>query len=108
MTAAALTGEEKSVSFLPHLLITKGPQRGTSILLDFNRLETTPLVLGRLASECDVVLQSFQNKVSRKHVVFSYRPEDQLVVLADAGSSNGTQVNGEFIAGPTALFPGDT
>lgn len=108
MTAAALTGEEKSVSFLPHLLITKGPQLGTSILLDFNRLETAPLVLGRLASDCDIVLQSYLHKVSRKHAVISYRPEDQLVVLSDAGSSNGTQLNGEFIAGPIALFPGDT
>lgn len=108
MTAAALTGEEKSVSFLPHLLITRGPQVGTSILLDFNRLETAPLVLGRLAGECDVVLQSYQNKVSRKHALVSYRTEDKLVILADAGSSNGTRLNGEFIAGPTALFPGDT
>lgn len=108
MTVSALTGEEKSVSYLPHLLITKGPQAGASILLDFNRLETAPLTLGRLAGECDFVLQSFQNKVSRKHARFSYRVEDQLVILSDAGSSNGTQVNGEYIAGSTVLFPGDT
>jgi putative peptide zinc metalloprotease protein len=108
LRAAALTDEEKSVTYLPHLLITKGPQAGASILLDFKRLESAPLVLGRLAGECDFVLQSFQNKVSRKHASFSYRAEDQLVILADAGSSNGTQVNGEYIAGPTVLFPGDT
>ncbi len=108
MAAAALTGEEKSVSYLPHLLITKGPQAGASILMDFKSLETAPLTLGRLAGECDFVLQSFQNKVSRKHAYFSYRAEDQLVIVTDAGSSNGTQVNGEYIAGATALFPGDT
>jgi CRP-like cAMP-binding protein/pSer/pThr/pTyr-binding forkhead associated (FHA) protein len=108
LRAATLTDQEKSVSYLPHLLITKGPQAGASILLDFKSLEITPLTLGRLAGECDFVLQSFQNKVSRKHARFSYRTEDQLVILTDAGSSNGTQVNGEYIAGATALFPGDT
>lgn len=108
MTAAALTDTEKSVDYLPHLLITRGPQTGASILLDLKHLETVPLTLGRLAGECDFVLQSLQNKVSRRHAQLSYRVEDQLVVLSDVGSSNGTQLNGQYIAGSTALFPGDT
>ena len=108
MTTSAVSGETQAVSLTPHLLITKGPQRGTFIELDFAHLTTKPLVLGRHPEEADVVLQSSRNRVSRRHVLLLFRPHDQLVIVADAGSSNGTQLNGEFIAGPTPLMPGDT
>ncbi len=89
----------------PHLLITKGPQQGKTILLD---LEHLPLVLGRLAGEVDVVLQTSENKVSRKHIRLKYRPEDENYLVEDIGSSNGTLLNGEYLAVETPLFPGDT
>ena len=108
MTTTAIYKETQAVPLLPHLLITKGPQRGISIELDFNRLAQTPLTLGRQPGEADVVLQTSRNRVSRRHIFLSFRPEDELLIVADAGSSNGTQLNDEFIAGPTPLFPGDT
>ncbi|HEX2909300.1 MAG TPA: FHA domain-containing protein [Chloroflexia bacterium] len=108
MASTATTGEEKSVSLIPYLMIIKGPQRGTTIPLDLDYLAEKPLVLGRLAGEADVVLQTYQNRVSRKHAVIYLRKEDELVVVADAGSSNGTLLNGQYIACPAPLFPGDT
>ncbi len=108
MTDLVTTGDALNIALMPHLLIIQGTQTGLCIGLDFARLAEKPLVLGRQPNEADVVLISPQNKVSRKHARLIFRPEDELVVLDDAGSSNGTQLNGEYIAGPVALFPGDT
>jgi CRP-like cAMP-binding protein/pSer/pThr/pTyr-binding forkhead associated (FHA) protein len=95
-------------SLVPHLLISKGPQRGKIIPLDSARLQEKPLVLGRLKGEAEVILQTYQNKVSRKHAQILYRAEDELFLVQDVGSSNGTLLNGDFIAIATPLFPGDT
>jgi hypothetical protein len=46
-------------------------------------------------------------EISRQHAKFSRNPAGQLVV-EDLGSTNGTYVNGQRIAGPTPLNPGDT
>jgi hypothetical protein len=46
-------------------------------------------------------------EISRQHARLSRNPQGQLVV-EDLGSTNGTYVNGQRIAGPTTLNPGDT
>ena len=46
-------------------------------------------------------------EISRQHARMSRNPAGQLVV-EDLGSTNGTYVNGQRIAGPTPLNPGDT
>jgi hypothetical protein len=46
-------------------------------------------------------------EISRQHARISRNPAGQLVV-EDLGSTNGTYVNGQRIAGPTPLNPGDT
>jgi hypothetical protein len=46
-------------------------------------------------------------EISRQHAKIARNPQGQLVV-EDLGSTNGTYVNGQRIAGPTTLNPGDT
>src|SRR3954468_21412281 len=46
-------------------------------------------------------------EISRQHARISRNAQGQLVV-EDLGSTNGTYVNGQRIAGPTPLNPGDT
>jgi hypothetical protein len=46
-------------------------------------------------------------EISRQHARVSRNPQGQLVV-EDLGSTNGTYVNGQRIAGATPLNPGDT
>jgi pSer/pThr/pTyr-binding forkhead associated (FHA) protein len=46
-------------------------------------------------------------EISRQHARISRNPQGQLVV-EDMGSTNGTYVNGQRIAGATVLNPGDT
>ena len=108
MLTTQTTEARQAVSLLPYLLITTGPQRGTEVELDFARLAEQPLIMGRQANEAQLVLVSPKNRVSRKHAALTFRPEDELLLLSDAGSSNGTAINGTHIAGPTPLFPGDT
>jgi putative peptide zinc metalloprotease protein len=56
----------------------------------------------------NVVLQDPANRVSSVHAAISYREEDNVLILTDQGSSNGTRLNAQFIGGATPLFPGDT
>lgn len=101
-------GKLPSVAMQPHLQILhsrSGQQSG--IPLDFARLQARPLVLGRNQQEADVVLSSQNHSVSRRHAFIAYRPDDALAILSDAGSANGTTLNGQLIAGPTPLLPGD-
>src|SRR5215210_6846389 len=100
--------EQQALALMPHFLITRGPQQGQCIPLDFERLTAQPLVLGRGTGEAEIALQSYGQRVSRRHALVGYRVEDERLTLADAGSANGTQVNGEFIAGLMPLLPGDT
>jgi pSer/pThr/pTyr-binding forkhead associated (FHA) protein len=53
----------------------------------------------------DIVLDD--SGVSRRHASFAMASCGQWTVT-DLGSSNGTRVNGEPIAAPTPLSPGDT
>ncbi len=108
MSSSTPTGGAPFDYLMPHLLITKGPQRDKAIALDLVRLTEKPLVLGRLAGEADVVLQTYQSKVSRKHISLSYRPDEAQLVVTDLGSANGTTLNGEYLAAPAPLFGGDT
>jgi sigma-B regulation protein RsbU (phosphoserine phosphatase) len=64
--------------------------------------EGEALVVGRAAG-CDLPLAD--PFLSRQHSRFFHRGERLLV--EDLGSRNGTLVNGERIAGPTELQPGD-
>ena len=54
--------------------------------------------------DCDVVVDS--PLVSARHCQLTHGPEGY--VLRDLGSTNGTYVNGQRIASPTALNPGDS
>jgi pSer/pThr/pTyr-binding forkhead associated (FHA) protein len=101
------SGNIQPVTLQPHLYIPGAPGRQRIIPLDFTRLQARPLVLGRHHQEADVVLTSPANQVSRRHAFITYRLDDALAILADAGSANGTRLNGQFIAGPTPLLPGD-
>jgi len=105
MSTSAVNEGAPLDSLVPHLLITKGPQWSTCIPLDSLRLKELPLVLGR---EAEVILQTLNKKVSRKHAQVTYRPEDDLYLVQDIGSANGTLLNGDYIAIATPLFPGDT
>lgn len=60
------------------------------------------ITIGR--SGCDVILDNPQ--VSRFHAQIDRAPGGG-AVLRDAGSTNGTFVNGQRISGPVALKPGD-
>ncbi|MDB5079877.1 MAG: bacteriocin system transporter, ATP-binding protein [Chloroflexi bacterium] len=100
-------GSTPSTVLQPHLHILNGRSRQAHVPLDFGRLQARPLVLGRHHQEADVVLSSPGNQVSRRHAFISYRLDDELAILSDAGSANGTRLNGQFIAGPTPLLPGD-
>jgi hypothetical protein len=76
------------------LVITGGPLAGTRVEL------AGELVLGR---ESGFVLDDPQ--CSRRHAML--RLDASGVVVEDLGSRNGTWVNGQRIAGPTRLSPGD-
>src|SRR5689334_12626272 len=108
MATVVTPKEAPSLAYGPHLLVLNGPQRNLQIGLDFARIENRPLLLGRQADQVDVVLRSFQGSVSRRHTYIAYRSDDKLVVASDAGSSNGTFLNGARLAGQTPLLPGDT
>src|SRR5689334_14158830 len=107
MTTVAVSKEAISLAQVPHLLVLNGPQRNLHIGLDFARIENRPLLLGRQGEQVDVILRSFQGSISRRHTFISYRSDDKLVIATDAGSSNGTFLNGTRMAGPTPLLPGD-
>ena len=64
--------------------------------------EGAELVLGR-GAECSLTLPS--RRASRRHAVV--RREDERAFVRDLGSTNGTFVNGESLAGERELFPGD-
>lgn len=69
------------------LTIVHGPGKGLSM-----NLEPGERIIGR-AEGCDLTLMS--NQVSKKHCVFQV--DESGVTLTDAGSSNGTFVNGVLV-----------
>jgi pSer/pThr/pTyr-binding forkhead associated (FHA) protein len=90
-----MTGER-----VPALEVESGPAAGT-------RLEVgdEPLEIGREANEEGRLGDDPQ--LSRRHARISAFKGGRLLV-EDLGSTNGTSVNGEEIAAPTVLGPGDT
>jgi pSer/pThr/pTyr-binding forkhead associated (FHA) protein len=74
------------------------------LLLDGKRLVVGPAgaTLGR-SRQCDIVLND--PNVSRTHA--EVRPRGGSWVLVDAGSTNGSSLNGRRIEGTEVLKPGD-
>jgi hypothetical protein len=71
----------------PRLVVTKGADAGLEFMLD-----ALPAVIGR-EPECDIFLNNMT--VSRKHAVIERH--GNRIVLKDAGSLNGTWVNGKVV-----------
>jgi serine protease Do len=82
----------------PQLQFVSGAQQGQSALVAGDRF-----LIGR-GSDCQLTLAD--GEASRRHAVL--RPQDDgSVVLEDLGSTNGTYVNGQRIAGPVTLQGGE-
>jgi hypothetical protein len=79
------------------LVISEGKEAGREFEFDQDSV-----VIGRTA-ECDVIL--YEAGVSRKHAKVTV--EAGSIFIEDLGSSNGTLVNGDKIAGKHALKDGD-
>lgn len=80
------------------LTATKGPYAGQSFALGLG-----DVMLGR-ASGQDIALTA-DSSISRSHARVTYENGHHLIV--DAGSSNGTQVNGQLVTAPRQLRVGD-
>jgi pSer/pThr/pTyr-binding forkhead associated (FHA) protein len=94
-----VVGPAKRLTPLPMLVVTsEGPLRGRVLVIDADEL-----VLGRRESS-DLVLSD--PHVSRSHAVI--RRQSGAVWVEDLGSTGGTHVNGEQIAGAHAIKHGDT
>jgi hypothetical protein len=78
---------------------------GALVAPDGTRVEVgaEPVTIGR-HPECDLVLND--QEVSRQHA--EVRREDDLFVVVDLGSLNGTKVNGAGVKAPRPLEDGDT
>jgi hypothetical protein len=68
-----------------------------------HRLDSAQLTVGR-GSQNDIQLES-DDFASARHARFT--PQRNGVFVEDAGSTNGTYVNGSRVAGPRRLAPGD-
>lgn len=84
----------------PRLIVSAGPQEGQKFPIRAGKM-----VIGRATSKAtwDIALQD--RAVSRPHA--QIERQDDGFVLTDLDSANGTLVNGEMIAEPTALQDGD-
>ena len=82
----------------PALVVTTGPEAGRSFTI-----ARGSVTLGR-ADDADIVLRS--TSVSRRHARILRDGED--VLVEDAGSTNGTYLNGDKVVRPTELEVGDT
>ena len=78
------------------LVVTEGPLRGTS--LDLGK---APVLIGR-SPECSLVLTD--DFASGRHARLSQTANGW--VVEDLGSTNGTQLNGTPLGGPTAVSAG--
>ena len=80
-----------------YLVVLTGAARGTTLVVD-----TLPAEVGR-SSDADLVLAD--DTVSRRHAVL--RGDRSTLVVEDLGSSNGTSINGNAMAGALSLLDGD-
>ncbi len=78
------------------LVVTEGPLRGTTL-----DLAKAPVLIGR-SPECSLVLTD--DFASGRHARLSPTPDGW--VVEDLGSTNGTQLNGTALGGPTAVSAG--
>src|SRR3954453_10080270 len=83
---------------IPPLRVVEGATAGRQIALDED------FVVGR--GESGMGTLGGDTEISRRHARFR-RAEGGRIVVEDLGSTNGTVVNGERIAGPRVLAPGD-
>ena len=81
---------------MPVLLAVEGPNAGVRYVFDFDA------EAGR-SSACRI--RVVDERVSRRHAHFTV--DEAAVRVSDLGSRNGTWVNGERIAAPMTLVPGD-
>lgn len=79
------------------LVMSQGPQPGQAFALDRDTL-----TLGRDPSNAIAINEP---QVSRKHARITQ--QENVIVVEDLGSTNGTYVNGMRLTGPRALTPGD-
>ena len=79
------------------LVIRSGATRGVTFAL-----EVDLLIIGRDSSNSVAINDA---EISRKHSRLSF--QGGKYVLEDLGSTNGTFVNGQRLAGPVVLKPGD-
>ncbi|MEW5941691.1 MAG: FHA domain-containing protein, partial [Chloroflexota bacterium] len=78
-------------------VMRSGPMPGVTF-----PLEGDQLIIGRDASSSIAINDA---EISRKHSRLSF--QGGKYVLEDLGSTNGTFVNGQRLAGPVVLKPGD-
>jgi pSer/pThr/pTyr-binding forkhead associated (FHA) protein len=84
----------------PRLIITAGPQEGREIALHAGKM-----LIGRATAKFDWDIALQDRAISRPHAEIEL--QDEVCVLTDLESANGTVVNGERIAEPTVLQDGD-
>jgi pSer/pThr/pTyr-binding forkhead associated (FHA) protein len=80
------------------LVVEKGAQKGQIF-----RLRSRDTIVGRRRG-CNLRIPS--ESVSRRHCRLTFR--DDYLTVEDLASVNGTWVNGELIAKPTIVHPGDS
>ncbi len=81
----------------PVIIVTDGPLRGQQWVM-----HGVQLLIGR-GGDCDIVIP--ERRVSREHV--RVWREDDVCLVEDLGSKNGTHVNGVRLEGPRELHEGD-
>jgi ABC-2 type transport system ATP-binding protein len=88
----------RQIPTVPLLVFVAGPLAGSNVPVG------GPVVIGRDPGTADVILES-DTDVSRRHATFS--PAGDGITVQDLGSTNGTLVNGQRIAGTVTLNTGD-
>lgn len=73
----------------PILKVNKGHYAGAKLPITNSRL-----VIGRDAKYCQLVLPDNSNNVSRRHCIVHFNRQENVFMLEDCGSRNGTYVNG--------------
>jgi hypothetical protein len=90
--------QEEPMAALFHLLVRSGPNTGKVY-----PLEGPEIIIGREASNGVAINDA---EVSRKHAKLVL--QGSTYAIQDLGSTNGTFINGQRVAGSQVLNPGDT